>query len=213
MEEKLSCANCGVLNCSVLNKEYPDFCLTKSGEEANCKAQDIYLNDPYIHRVAIASAEVEGLFYGEMTRVEEIMEFARRIDAKKLGIATCLGLVQEARVLKQILDVKGFNSFTAICKVGATDKTVMGLEEKCKINKGTGHESMCNPILQAMLLNREKTDLNIVVGLCVGHDSLFYKYSEAICTTLVAKDKVLAHNPVGALYTAKSYNKKLLKKE
>ena len=32
---------------------------------------------------------------------------------------------------------------------------------------------MCNPILQAEKLNEQQTDVNIVMGLCVGHDSLF----------------------------------------
>jgi uncharacterized metal-binding protein len=67
---------------------------------------------------------------------------------------------------------------------------------------------MCNPILQARLLNRAKTDLNVVIGLCVGHDSLFYRYSEAYVTTLVTKDRVTGHNPAAALYTSHSYYKK-----
>ena len=71
---------------------------------------------------------------------------------------------------------------------------------------------MCNPILQAKLLNEAKTDLNLVVGLCVGHDSLFYKYSEALTTTVVTKDRVLGHNPAAALYTAESYYKRLMEK-
>ena len=65
--------------------------------------------------------------------------------------------------------------------------------------------------LQAEVLNQAETDFNVVIGLCVGHDSLFYKYSKALVTTLVAKDRVLAQNPVGALYQAKAYYKKLLK--
>ena len=72
---------------------------------------------------------------------------------------------------------------------------------------------VCNPVLQAKLLNKAKTDLNVVVGLCVGHDSLFYKYSEALTTTAVTKDRVLGHNPVAALYTADSYYSKLKKSE
>ena len=64
---------------------------------------------------------------------------------------------------------------------------------------------------QARLLNREKSDFNVVVGLCVGHDSLFFKYSEAPVTVLVAKDRVLAHNTVGALYNHGSYYKNKLK--
>ena len=61
-----------------------------------------------------------------------------------------------------------------------------------------------------MIENTKGTDFNVVMGLCVGHDSLFYKYSKALITTLVAKDRVLAHNPVGALYQANAYYKKLL---
>ena len=68
---------------------------------------------------------------------------------------------------------------------------------------------MCNPFLQAQMLNTEKTDINIVMGLCVGHDSLFYKYAEAPSTALVVKDRVLGNNPVAALYTLDSYYKKL----
>ena len=78
-----------------------------------------------------------------------------------------------------------------------------------KQTKATGN-IMCNPILQAKILNQEKTQLNVVMGLCVGHDSLFYKYSNALTTTLITKDRVLAHNPAGALYQTKSYYKKLL---
>ena len=69
------------------------------------------------------------------------------------------------------------------------------------------------PILQAKLLNEQKTDFNIALGLCVGHDSLFYQYSEARVTTLVVKDRVLAHNPVGAIYCADGYFKNRLKIE
>ena len=60
--------------------------------------------------------------------------------------------------------------------------------------------------------NEAGTELNVVVGLCVGHDSLFYKYSNALCTTAVTKDRVLGHNPVAALYTAETYYKDKLKK-
>ena len=67
---------------------------------------------------------------------------------------------------------------------------------------------MCNPILQARLLNQAGTDLNVVIGLCVGHDSLFYRYSDAYVTTLVTKDRVTGNNPATALYTAESYYKK-----
>jgi uncharacterized metal-binding protein len=54
-------------------------------------------------------------------------------------------------------------------------------------------------------LNRAGTDFNVIVGLCVGHDSLFIKNSDALVTTLVAKDRVLGHNPAAALQFADGY--------
>ena len=57
---------------------------------------------------------------------------------------------------------------------------------------------MCSPISQAMVLNDEGVDFNILMGLCVGHDSLFFRYSEALTTVLVVKDRVLGHNPAAA---------------
>ena len=67
---------------------------------------------------------------------------------------------------------------------------------------GCGHESMCNPIMQAKVLQKENTDFNVIIGLCVGHDSLFTMYSKVPTCTLIVKDRVLAHNPVAALYTS-----------
>jgi uncharacterized metal-binding protein len=64
---------------------------------------------------------------------------------------------------------------------------------------------MCNPVLQALTVNEEKTDFNILLGLCVGHDSLFLKYAEAPCTVLAVKDRVLVHNPLAAVYNIDLY--------
>ena len=48
-------------------------------------------------------------------------------------------------------------------------------------------------------MNKAGTDFNIVFGLCLGHDSLFLKASNAMCTVFVVKDRVLHHNPIAAL--------------
>ena len=135
-----------------------------------------------------------------------IMAFAEKIGAKKIGIATCVGLLKESRTLAAILRKHGFEVYGVACKAGTVPKTEVGIpEECCSLGK-----NMCNPILQAKILNAKGTQLNVMMGLCVGHDSLFYKYSEALTTTGVTKDRVLGHNPVAALYTAESYYQKLL---
>lgn len=64
--------------------------------------------------------------------------------------------------------------------------------------------------MQALLLNEAKTDLNILMGICVGHDALFCKYSDAPVTTFATKDFLAGNNPCAVLYTAQScYRKKL----
>lgn len=208
--KNLSCTDCGVINCYHKEKSFPEFCLTTNlDREVLEEAKSVYRNDEDVLALTKAAAEIEGLYYGKITRVEEIILFAKRMGAKKIGIATCVGLINESKIFAKIVKAQGLESYCAICKVGAMDKTEIGIEEDLKIEKG-GHESACNPVLQAMLLNKEKTDLNVIVGLCVGHDSLFMKFSEAPVTTLITKDRVLAHNPAGALYTTGFYYKKLL---
>ena len=54
-------------------------------------------------------------------------------------------------------------------------------------------------------------DLNVVLGLCVGHDALFLKRATAFTTVLAAKDRVTGHNPLAAVYTVHSYYRKLKK--
>lgn len=217
-EKNLCCTDCSIYNCKTRSKQFPAFCLTVNNADGHAVTDDIEEIKQHLQSneqdaiIARASAQVEGLFYGKLTRVEEIIEFANRIGAKRIGIATCAGLIEEAKIFAEILTAKGLEYYSVICKVGAVDKTDIGVLEEEKIRPGT-HESMCNPILQARLLNYHKTDLNVVIGLCVGHDSLFIKYSEAPVTTLVTKDRVTGHNPIGALYTAHSYYKRMLQKK
>lgn len=205
--QKLTCVDCGVLNCNVRTKSYPSFCLTANMDEklkqAALHEYEIDENNKIMHHAA--AVETEG--YGVYTRVQETVEFAKKMNVKKIGIATCVGLINESRALTKVLRRHGFEVFGIACKAGAVPKTEVGIDERCtKLGM-----NMCNPILQAMMLNEEKTELNILMGLCVGHDSLFYKYSDAIVTTLVTKDRVTGHNPAAVLYQLDSYYSKLLK--
>ena len=200
----LSCVDCGTQNCKFKDRTYPDFCLTTNLSEEDAQWAAERYDEDRNHEIMVASAEVEYEGYCKWTRVQEIMEFARKIGAVKIGIANCIGLVHEARLFAKILRANGFEPYSVICKVEGRAKTSVGIPEKCE-EIGA---AMCNPILQARLLNQAKTDLNVVIGLCVGHDSLFYRYSEAYVTTLVTKDRVTGHNPAAALYTSHSYYKK-----
>lgn len=205
----LSCVDCGTQNCKFKVRTYPEFCPTTNLNQEDLEWALERYDEGDNHKIMTASAEVEYEGYGHLTRVEEIMDFARKIGAKKIGIANCIALIKEARTFAKILRTNGFEPYSIICKVGGVDKSSIGIAKECE-NIGA---AMCNPILQARLLNNIKTDLNVVIGLCVGHDSLFYKYSEAYATTLVTKDRVTGHNPAAVLYTADSYYKKKLEKK
>lgn len=181
----------------------PGYCPTKVDQDGIDCAYASYA-DPFVREVAQASARVEAEGYCEWTRVEEICAFAKKLGYSKIGIATCISFVDLAQTLSGILESHGFRVASVACKHGGVAKEEIGLADPEKIRPG-GHESMCNPVSQAELLNRAGCELNIVLGLCVGHDSLFFKHADGLSTTLVAKDRVLAHNPIGALQLADSY--------
>ncbi|RNA66084.1 DUF1847 domain-containing protein [Prosthecochloris sp. ZM_2] len=206
------CTACGSVNCYRQESSFPPFC--PAGEldrKELMRLVDGYCGDAADAKTAQAAAYVEGRFYGRLTRVEEIIEFARKIEARKIGLATCVGLIGETRVFHRILKSNGFESYAVMCKAGSVDKSDIGIDEQLKIQPGD-FEAICNPVLQADLLNRWGADLNVVIGLCVGHDALFSKHSDALVTTLLAKDRVLAHNPAAALYTSGSYYRRIMEK-
>ncbi|MCD8300807.1 MAG: DUF1847 domain-containing protein [Clostridiales bacterium] len=205
MNIERSCIDCSSGNCNREDGIYPSFCLsTHMDQDLMAEAMAEYEKED-IRRIAVTAAEVEADNYCKMTRLEETIEFAKKIDATKIGIATCVGLLSESRTLAKILRSHGFEVCGSGCKCGTRKKVDIGIPERCN---AVG-ENMCNPILQAKILNKAGTDLNILMGLCVGHDSLFYKYSDAPVTTLVAKDRVLGHNTVAPLYQAEGYYKKV----
>ena len=181
----------------------PGFCPSKVNPDGMEAARQAY-EDPFYLRVAQESARVESEGYCKWTRVEEICQFAKKMEFTKIGIAACISFVDHANTLSQILESHGFEVASVACKHDGIPKEDIGLEDHEKIRPG-GHESMCNPISQAQLLNDAGCQFNVVLGLCIGHDSLFFKHSEGLVTTLVAKDRVLAHNPVGALALADTY--------
>ncbi len=142
------------------------------------------------------------------TRIVETCEFAKRMGYHRIGLAFCLGLAGEAKIVGEILSGHGFEVVSVCCKAGRTSKDLIGIDEKDKIFKGTD-ESMCNPVFQAMLLNHENVDFNILLGLCVGHDSLFFKHTQVPTTVLAVKDRVTGHNPLAAVYQADAYYRKI----
>lgn len=208
--------------CRVAGGKAPDYCPTRLQSDLISESLRLY-QDPKYSRLARQASiqEAEGysgrhLGYENLraakTRIEEIAEFADKMNYRRLGLAFCVGLRREAEKVVLLYSAMGFEMVSVICKAGCSDKNLIGLDENQKIIPNQP-EAMCNPFAQALILNRAATDCNILLGLCVGHDSLFLKLSEAPCTVLAVKDRVLAHNPLAAIYTVDSYYRGLKKKK
>ncbi len=217
-----TCAVCAVSRraCTAEDGKGPVFCPTENRIEIVERANREY-RKPEVRKFARMASIQEGECYANRhikpyvshpvkPRVQEVCEFAKKMGFRRLGIAFCIGLIREARALSEVLLAQGFDVVSVVCKVGRTPKESIGVRDEEKIRIGE-FEAMCSPIAQALVLNDAGTDFNVVVGLCVGHDSLFFRYSEAPVTVLVAKDRVLGHNPAAALYTSGSYYARLLR--
>jgi uncharacterized metal-binding protein len=151
-----------------------------------------------------SAAKVEAGGYMRWPRAFEVIRFAQDAGFTHLGLAYCIGLAEEARAYAEILEPH-FRVSSVCCKVCGVPKGELGLP---RVHPEEPDEVMCASLGQAELLNRAGTELNVLLGLCVGHDALFCKRSAAPVTTLIAKDRVLAHNPAGALYSG--YARKLI---
>ena len=162
--------------------------------------------DSHIAELHKAASAIEVRYYSKETRLGEIILFAKELGCQKIGLAFCIGLSEEAKIIDEIFS-RHFAVVSVCCKVCGIGKKDFDLPQISSERA----EVMCNPAGQAQLLNEAKTQLNVLCGLCVGHDAIFSKVSQAPVTTLIAKDRVLAHNPLGAVYSA-YIRKQLLKK-
>ncbi|MFC1857835.1 DUF1847 domain-containing protein [Thermodesulfobacteriota bacterium] len=213
-----TCAQCmikiPVRRCMREDGKAPSNCPTECKPEVLAKTLKEY-ERPEIQEFARQASIQEGEGYGDKglegrpvrpikPRIVETIEFAKRMGYERLGFVFCIGLQREAQAVEKILASKDFQVISVACKVGCAPKETIGVQDDQKIRPGS-FESMCNPIMQANVLNEARTELNVLLGLCVGHDSLVLKYSDALCTVLAAKDRLLGHNPLAAIYNLESY--------
>ncbi|MFO7964630.1 MAG: DUF1847 domain-containing protein [Desulfobacterales bacterium] len=199
-EKEVQCCYCAKKTCFLGElSNSPEFCPSKVAPEALAEARD-RLDDPEIRKYAQDVAKTWRGMAGK-NRVELTMEYAKNRGYKKLGLAFCVGLSKEAELLANALINGGFEVISASCMCGALSSDDVALPEEDKIVSGN-RQPMCNPIGQAAVLDRGGSELNIMLGLCVGDDVLFIKHSKAPVTVIGVKDFALAHNPLGALYTA-----------
>lgn len=215
---KINCAKCTEQLCrNSSSLKGPKNCPTKIESNLIKSVMKEY-DASDLREYARITSVIEGMSYHRVgwseeptpltTRLEEIIRFAAMMNYKKLGVAFCVGLIEEAKMLVTLLENSGFDVVSVCCKVGGIAKENIGIKDEEKIRPGQ-HESMCNPVAQAAILNKEKCDLDIMIGLCVGHDSLFIKYAVAPVTVFAVKDRLLGHNPLASLYQSHAYYRRL----
>ena len=188
----MPCASCQTRTCFTGQGDMPPRCPDQSREPRE-------IQEPcagYLNYVSTVRDE-------EISRFGELIEYADFRGYTKIGIAGCIGLHDELRVLADVFQKSGLSLSTVMCKTGSLEKKKVGVPAKNRMTTETGYGIgviACNPVAQALLLNKEETELNCIVGLCAGHDTIFMKYSKAPVITLIAKDRSNAHNPASILY-------------
>ena len=178
------CADCTAFICRVGGKleATPDFCPMR-GEFPDF--EELYSQGESLSLLR-QSAVVEGQGYCRWTRLEEVGEFSKLMGYQRLGLAHCPDMAVEAEKVAHALGN-------------------VGLDPVQPPSSAT-----CDPLGQAEFFAEQDTDLNLLAGMCVGHEAVFLKATEAPAVGLIARDMRLRHNPVAALYTSRSYLEKEL---
>jgi uncharacterized metal-binding protein len=206
-----TCHKCNGINyCAIVLENCP----MKVNSEIEEKARELYASDEFIKKSTAIASIVEAKGYIHWPRLKDTVEYAKAMGYKKLGLAFCIGLLKEAQRITEILENYGFEVISICCKTGGVKKTAVGVPEEYTMFSKTGYTIglvTCNPVAQALLLNESETDMNIIVGLCVGHDITFTHLSKAPVTTLIAKDRSAPHDPSAVLFS--HYGKEFFSKE
>ncbi len=212
-----NCAACPIAKaadrrCIREDGKNPPDCPTVNSRELAQNCLSVYKSEAF-HTMARVASQVERAGYERLPdgglraarpRIVELVDFARRMGYAKLGFIFCNGLRKEAAVAGKIFRTNGFEVVSASCKVGCLPKAELGLTREDQL-RPTAAETMCNPAMQAKLMNEAGVDFNILMGLCVGHDSLALAHLDAPVSILAVKDRLMGHNPLAPLYLYDSY--------
>jgi uncharacterized metal-binding protein len=191
----------------------PEFCPMKHKMELindsmkkyrESENKEIYINSAINEQESYEI--IRGRRIGVRPRLLEIIQFSKLMGWNKLGVAYCGGVTKEAQRVIEILESSDLEPYSVRCTCGHVDKSVLGVPKKYKISnlfdEPDKFEAGCNPIVQAEVLNSENMDMNVIIGLCIGHDLAFTKYAKAPVTTLMVKDRVTGHNTLASLYSS-----------
>ena len=153
-----------------------------------------YRQEGFTRDVCRAHSQLLGRGSSQWPRVEHLREYCLHAGVGFVGLAICSAFLEEARTVRAYLREKNIDAVIACCKIGAVRLADIG------VDRDIGYDyALCNPVGQAMLLNRNKTQMNVLMGLCLPHDMLVIEHADAPCTTLFVKENMSGHHPLGTL--------------
>jgi uncharacterized metal-binding protein len=216
---EISCVDCKAWACfpdvstaKAGRREPPPYCPSNAQKEVCKQALAKYNNESHVFAKNVALVENACYAIDPNTRTavlpmvtlhsraEEIIMLAKISGFKKLGLAFGVELQQEARLYTDILEKNGFEVVSVCCKAGGIPKEEIGITEDEKLYGPGSQETMCSGLIMAELLNSENTDMNILMGLGVGQDTLFYKYTNAFTVPFVIMDRVYGGATMEGVY-------------
>ena len=177
------------------DKGIPSYCQAGHYLEEIEKANKAYAKSDVVD-IYSAACVVGKKNDGYRPRIEEALDFAGQMKFSRVGFAACVAFGRELDVIRRLFEQAGIEVFSAGCQIGRSSATDRGLPHL----EAYPDNSTCNPIAQAEILNKAQTQLNYIVGLCMGHDILFTRYSRAPVSTLIVKDRLMGNNPAAAIY-------------
>ncbi len=137
----------------------------------------------------------------KMCRLAELVSFCLEMKYERVGIAFCMDLLEQAEIVAGVLRMF-FEVFPVCCQVvGSGEKKALPDNRAGSDRVQQPGRIPCNPVVQAEILNRVNTDLNVMIGLSLGADCLFTQASRAPVTTLFVKDMQVEDNPICVAYS------------
>jgi uncharacterized metal-binding protein len=195
-KDSIMCGSCTKYECK---KNYPEgipnWCAATGFRDVLDSTKKGYAAPDNLE-IYRAAANVIQKGYEKWPRIREAVEFSKELGLKKIGLASCVGLISELGLVTKLFTDAGFEVVSIACQIGKVSPEERGVTFNTKGNHGL----TCNPIAQAGICNQEGTQLNFLLGLCLGHDILFMRHSNAPVSTLIVKDRVTGHNPAAVLY-------------
>jgi len=190
-------ADIGTIDCLACRNKV---CLKGERCDAVSGLTSITAADGETSRMLEASLDIACEEERTLCRLSELIYFCLEMRYQRLGVAYCVDLQEPAEVLVRVLR-RFFKVYPVCCKIGGVAaENSTGLPKEA-LQWDPDVSIACNPEGQAEALNRLDTDLNIIVGICMGSDCVFSMLSNAPVTTLFVKDRSLANNPIGAVYS------------